>query len=362
MERRKWKKIPESPSYSISNYGEIKNKDNKRLNPWLSKSGYRQVTFKIDKKFTRAIHLLVATLFLGKPDNAKCVVHIDGNHENNYVGNLKWLFKKEKIQREKFVKETKEEVTSLKKVKINLIEEEWRAVDGFSKYEVSNYGSIRNKGNKKEFDLKCKFYRDCNKRLYVSLYKDDKKRKREAIHRLVAKAFILNPKNYDQVNHKDGDIYNNYVYNLEWCTGSENVCKTYDVHDRKKTCKRVQQISKNGDIIKEFDSVKDAKKETGEGNIYRCLHKNIYSKKCKCYWKFINEHNNTEIEDEDGEIWKNIPNSKHFISNKGRLKNDRGTLMMWLDHEGYFSVNISINKKKKRIYILFLEVLNGCII
>lgn len=47
--------------------------------------------------------------------------------------------------------------------------------------------------------------------------------KNYSVHRLVAEAFISNPKNYPCVNHKDENKLNNNVDNLEWCTNQYNL-------------------------------------------------------------------------------------------------------------------------------------------
>lgn len=65
-------------------------------------------------------------------------------------------------------------------------------------------------------------YHNTKKYLCVDLYK-----KSERIHRLVAENFILNPNNYNQVNHIDGNKENNDVSNLEWCDNRYNITHYY---------------------------------------------------------------------------------------------------------------------------------------
>lgn len=61
----------------------------------------------------------------------------------------------------------------------------------------------------------------------VSLIKNGKT-KFTGLHRLVANAFIPNPENKPQVNHKDGNKHNNSIDNLEWATIVENIQHAFD--------------------------------------------------------------------------------------------------------------------------------------
>ncbi len=104
----------------------------------------------------------------------------------------------------------------------------WKDIVGYeNKYQVSNLGNIKSletwtgdKYIKREKLLKNILYG--NSYYYVSLSKNGKV-KRFKVNRLVAQAFIPNPKNKPQVNHIDGNKLNNKADNLEWCTQSENM-------------------------------------------------------------------------------------------------------------------------------------------
>lgn len=106
----------------------------------------------------------------------------------------------------------------------------WKVIEDFELYEVSNTGKVRSKDriskNGKGSFLKkgmiLKPVDNGNGHLKVEL-KQDGKRKRAYVHRLVAAAFIPNPERKPCVNHIDNDPSNNCVDNLEWCTHQENM-------------------------------------------------------------------------------------------------------------------------------------------
>ena len=107
----------------------------------------------------------------------------------------------------------------------------WKPVVGYEgRYEVSNHGRVKSckrfrSGKSKADTLVVERLlvasHDHSGYLKVSL-RNGSKSQNHSVHQLVARAFIDNPNDYDQVNHKDENKENNYASNLEWCTAAYN--------------------------------------------------------------------------------------------------------------------------------------------
>lgn len=80
------------------------------------------------------------------------------------------------------------------------------------------------------------------------------------MHRLVALAFIPNPNNYPQINHKDEDKGNNNVDNLEWCTAKYNM--NYGSVKYAKA-KKVVALNRKTNQIATYKSMREASVDTG---------------------------------------------------------------------------------------------------
>ncbi len=97
-----WKSINEASNYEISDKGEVRNKVTKYiLKGRLNKSGYLQVSIKIDKDnafHNRYIHRLVAEYFLPQVEENLIINHKDGNKQNNKVENLEQVTQSKNIQ------------------------------------------------------------------------------------------------------------------------------------------------------------------------------------------------------------------------------------------------------------------------
>lgn len=144
-------------------------------------------------------------------------------------------------------------------------EEIWKYVDGYTEYQVSNTGKVKSLKFGKERILKVR--NSSNGYLYVSLCGNGVV-SQQRVHRLVANAFLPNPLNLPQVNHKDENTKNNCVFNLEWCTSEYNI----NYGTRTERCsKRVLQLDKyTCEVIRKWDSAMQIERELGFSNCNIC--------------------------------------------------------------------------------------------
>ena len=140
------------------------------------------------------------------------------------------------------------------------MQSEWKKIEGFETYSVNRSAQVRN--DKTGQILKpCshpKGYMIVNLSGHVKL-----------LHRLVATAFIPNPENKPQVNHKNGVKTDNRVENLEWATNGEN-----QSHRRNVLMQEVTPVLCVETGIS-YPSTKEAARQTGahQPNIWRCINK-----------------------------------------------------------------------------------------
>ena len=109
-------------------------------------------------------------------------------------------------------------------------DETWKPIYEYEGlYEVSSYGGVRSvdrvivrtrRGTSHCLQQKGKVLKPMKSWDYLAV---ELRGKAVKIHKLVANCFIPNPENKPQVNHIDGNKYNNNATNLEWCTHSENM-------------------------------------------------------------------------------------------------------------------------------------------
>lgn len=136
----------------------------------------------------------------------------------------------------------------------------WKTIEGHPNYAVSNHGEVINKRNNHQLNVRVK-----NGYCFVGISCGENK-KWVSLHRLVAKAFIPNPENKPEVNHKDGNKLNCNYWNLEWSTKLENIRHAINsgLHDYSlHRARPVFQYDLNGNFLKEWKSTRFAARELG---------------------------------------------------------------------------------------------------
>ena len=179
-------------------------------------------------------------------------------------------------------------------------EEIWKDIEGYEGlYQVSDLGRIRNFQNKI-----MKQHKNHKGYLIIQLSKEGR-RKTLIVHRLVAKAFIPNKNNKEQINHINCNKADNNIENLEWVTTKENVVHAFKHKLKTKEgsvkllgkyakkgeenpkSKKVFQFDKNKKLIFVYGSVREAERKT---KIYASYISQCCLKKKEqaggCYWSY----------------------------------------------------------------------------
>lgn len=321
MNNEIWKEINNFSKYEISNYGNLKNKDTQKILKPSIKSGYLCTTLIDNNGIRKPLkmHRLVALHFIPNPENKETVNHKNHNKTDNNINNLEWMTTTEQNNHKRKCKKEIQELISSRAVwrvdkdtneKLELYQtikfasqwvfdnkltsitefnngknikpkictvargkrpiafgykweydnkhnniyadEEWKdipseIVNGVNGYKISNYGRVKNhKGKITNGSNHASGY------LWVSISP-----KQYLLHRLVAKVFIPNPDNKEQVNHIDGNKTNACVTNLEWCSNKENSQHAHNNGLHPNT-KPIIQYDIDMNKINEFKSQKEA--------------------------------------------------------------------------------------------------------
>ena len=188
-----------------------------------------------------------------------------------------------------------------------MAEEVWKDVVGYEGvYQVSTLGRVRslertihkNDGTSMLIPSKMIAPVLMNKGYIGATLCKNKIQRIKRVHRLVAQAFIPNPENKPQVNHKNGDKTDNRVENLEWATAKENIRHAFDNGLNgysEYRCQRAREASakpvkcvETGEV---FDSLTDAarKYNIDLGNMSGCVNGYKYKRTAGGYhWQLLN--------------------------------------------------------------------------
>ena len=142
------------------------------------------------------------------------------------------------------------------------MDEIWHEIESYEGlYQISNKGRVKSLYKGSERILKPAL--TGSGYLKVQLCKNGMI-KHIRVHRLVANAFIPNPDNLPEINHKDENKKNNCAENLEWMIHRDNVnYGTRNERSAKARSKPILQYSKSGEFIREWQGAREVERVLG---------------------------------------------------------------------------------------------------
>jgi hypothetical protein len=238
----------------------------------------------------------------------------------------------------------------------------WKSLPINNLYEVSTHGNFRNSNNLKQkiFDLdKLKSTKTRIRITNIKMENGDKKA--FYLHRLIAMTFIPNPDNLDEVNHKNGDPYDNRVDNLEWISHADNMTHFHDNNKYSKKYMRklivIDNETKNIETTyKCIDDFLEKNNNISYGKLYRMLntkYSNIdgeYELGNNKILKFEKENiDSNDTTFDNNCCWKIIVEAPLYkVSNTGLVKHNRlNRIVKGYLINGYISVNLKLSGKAK---------------
>jgi len=362
MLSEQWKSVPGFPRYEVSSLGRVRSQvDSARYgHGWLIKSPVRSnkgliIGLTGEKTTTISLQRLVAIVWCGPPPTAKhkWVAFKDGNHENYSAENLEWTdvspsrgkqrsANSWKINNPPRVRSSPTD-TALGVPPADAATEEWRAIPSVEGYDVSSFGRVRS-------------WRGLEPRIlalqetptgYLNVVVGGKP---SLVHRLVADAFCVGRSDErNQVNHKDGDVSNNFFDNLEWLSAKENSQHAHDTglwtqgaaHGQRLLRPPTSMYASIRMAVAAGAKTDDLARQNGwNERVVLCLARG---------GAWANESESAFTDEQ----WKGIPGTKHEVSSYGRVRRafNGKLLKVALGGNGYPAVTIPIDSDWRTVKV-----------